>query len=222
MSAVLIVGAGGLGGPIAMALAASGVEAIRLCDPDVVEPSNLQRQIQFTTGDLGRPKAEALADRLRRRGAMIDSIALAFAPETAASLLSGIDVVIDGSDSFATKFAVNDAAVAARIGAVIAAAIGTGGQVLATRPGQACYRCLFEAPPETETGRCANAGILGAACGVIAGEATRAALALLDGRPTEALVVYDDVTAGAPRRIDFAPRPGCDACDARVRKEKAS
>lgn len=224
MTSILIVGAGGLGGPIAMALAASGVESLRICDPDAVELSNLQRQIQFATADLGRSKADALAARLRRRGsARVESTTRRFAPETAASLLSGIDVVIDGSDNFATKFAVNDAAVAAGIGAVIAAAIGTRGQVLATRPGAACFRCLFEEPPETETGRCANAGVIGAACAVIAGEAVRAALGLVDSRrPAEALVVYDDVTSGAaPRRIDFAPRAGCRACGPQ-RKEKAS
>jgi adenylyltransferase/sulfurtransferase len=213
-AAVLIVGAGGLGGPIAMALAASGIGALRICDPDSVELSNLQRQIQFTLDDLGKNKATALAARLAARGHhQVEPTGRRFEASTAAALLHEIDMVIDGSDNFATKFAVNDAAVERDIPAVIGAAIGTRGQVLSAIPGGGCYRCLFETPPQTETGTCANAGVLGATCAVIAGEAAAAALALIDGESTAALVVYDDVTASAaPRRIDFERRADCAAC----------
>jgi adenylyltransferase/sulfurtransferase len=221
-ASVLIVGAGGLGGPIALALAAAPVGSIRVCDPDDVELSNLQRQIQFALADLGKSKARALAARLERRGyRSIEATTRRFDAVTAAALLNGIDLVIDGSDNFATKFAINDAAVARGIPAVIAAALGTRGQVLAARPGAGCYRCLFEEPPETETGTCANAGILGATCAVIAGEAALAALAILDGRDTDPLVVYDDVTSpAAPRRVRFEPRSSCAACG--QPQEKAS
>lgn len=220
---ILIVGAGGLGGPIAMALAAARPRAtLRICDPDAVELSNLQRQIQFAVDDLGKSKAIALAARLERRGFdRVEPTTRRFAGDTAAALLHGVDLVIDGSDNFATKFAVNDAAAARGIPAVIAAAIGTRGQVLTAIPGAACYRCLFEAPPETETGSCANAGVVGATCAVIAGEAALAAVAVLAGEPVDTLVVYDDLTStAAPRRVHFEPRSGCPGCDRR--KERAS
>jgi len=222
MTRVLVVGAGGLGGPIAMALASSGV-ATRICDSDSVELSNLQRQIQFTIDDLGKAKASALAERVRDRGhEAVESANRPFESATAASLLHGVDLVIDGSDSFATKFEVNDQAARRAIPAVIASAIGTGGQVVAVAPGGGCYRCFFEEPPERETGSCANAGIVGATCAVIAGEAVRAASALLAGESVDPLVVYDDVTGAAePRRIQFEPRPGCTACAPRE-KDRAS
>lgn len=211
----LVVGAGGLGGPIAMALAAAGVEHLRVCDPDAVELSNLHRQIQFSGADLGAPKAERLAARLAARGAAgVEARAERFEAATAAALLAGVDVAIDGSDNFATKFAVNDEALARGIPAVIAAAVGWRGQVLLARPGAGCYRCLFEEPPENDNGGCAQVGVIGAACGVIAGEAAAMALAVLAGEPTQQLIVHDHVAGAAPRRIHFSPRPGCPACAA--------
>jgi molybdopterin-synthase adenylyltransferase len=215
----LLVGAGGLGGPLAYALAAAGARALAICDPDEVDLSNLQRQIQFTNADVGRPKAEAIADELARRGyprERIRATSEAFAPERAAALAAGADILIDGSDDLNTKFAVSDAAVALGLPCVIAGVLRYTGQVLAVWPGESgYYRCLFEDPPEDDAPSCAEAGVLGAAVAVVAGAAARAALRLARGDRSGAgaLEVYDDLRRAAPPRVvRYNRRPSCPAC----------
>jgi len=211
---VLIVGAGGLGGPIAYALAAAGVE-LTVCDDDRVELSNLQRQVQFTMADLGQPKATALVAELGRRGTPgARAEVRRFDAGSAADLAAGADVLIDGSDDPATKFAVADWAVATGRAHVIAGVLRWGGTVFAGAPGSACYRCLFESPPD-DAPTCADAGVVGAACAVIGGLAAGAALALLAGdrRGAGAAIAVDDLRRGlAPRTVRLAPRPGCPSC----------
>jgi adenylyltransferase/sulfurtransferase len=221
----LIVGAGGLGGPAALALTARGA-GVTLCDHDVVELSNLQRQIQFRTSDIGRPKVEALASALIRRGAAPGSVRAVrrrFERDTARELLAGIDVVIDGTDSLPTKFAVSDAAVRLGVPFAIGGVLRYQGQVLAGRPGvTGCYRCVFERPPPEDADRCADAGVLGAIVGVVAGWLARAAFALAQGddRLAGRVLVFDDVARAAePREVPFRPRPGCRACARYARKE---
>lgn len=210
-----IIGAGGLGGPVAYALAAAGAESLTLCDPDRVELSNLQRQVQYSTADIGRLKVEALAGELLRRGyprTRIRIVAARFDADTADQVLDGAGVVIDGTDDLVTKFATNDAACALGVGAVIGGVLRYSGQVLAFLPGEnGCYRCLFETPPEQDAHSCAEAGVLGAAVAVIGGVMARAALAL--PRSAGQLLVFDDLTRSpAPRRVRYNPRPGCSAC----------
>lgn len=217
-----VIGAGGLGGPVAYALAAAGARALTLCDHDVVDLGNLQRQVQFTTGDLGRAKVEALADELVRRGARrgaLRPLALRFAADTADRVLDGVDVVVEGSDDPATKFAVNDAAVARGLRFAIGGVERHGGQVFAGRPGAACYRCLFEGPPagSDPAPSCADAGVLGAAVAVIGGLLARTALELAaggggEGSSGELLVVDDTADGSPPRRVRYNPRRGCPAC----------
>jgi len=217
----LVVGAGGLGGPVSYALAAAGAASITVCDDDVVDLSNLQRQIQFTTADVGRPKVQALGDELTRRGyasQRYTGVCERFSAKTAARLLDDVDVVIDGSDNFVTKFAVNDVSVAAELPFVIGGVLRYTGQVLAAIPGQTgCYRCVFEAPPEDDDANsCAQAGVLGAVVGVIGGELAAAALALAAGDASCAgsIRLYNDIaSAEPPRTIRFNRRPGCGACD---------
>lgn len=175
---------------MAYALARAGVD-LTVCDPDVVELSNLQRQVQFRTADIGRPKVECLADELVRRGherARIRAISMRFTADSAAEVVDNVDVIVDGSDDFATKFEVNDQAMRAGIPYVIASVVRYTGQVFAADPGRiaqgmgGCYRCLFEQPPapgEDEGRTCADGGVLGAAVGLVGGIAARAALALL-------------------------------------------
>ena len=227
-----LIGAGGLGGPVAYALAAAGARRIVLCDHDRVELSNLQRQIQFTTGDVGRRKVDALAGELVRRGypaARIRTHAVRFSPATAAEVLDGVDVVVEGSDSPPTKFAANDEAMRRALPFAVGGVERHGGQILSALPGRSgCYRCLFEEPPPAEDApSCAEAGVLGAAVAVMGGLLARAALELAadrggahiaagpgDGGP--GLTVVDDVSArSAPRRVRYNPRPGCPACRAR-------
>jgi molybdopterin/thiamine biosynthesis adenylyltransferase len=213
---VLIVGAGGLGGPIAYAIAAAGV-GLTVCDDDAVELSNLQRQVQFATDDIGRPKAEALVGELARRGAdraRLRAASTRFTAATADALAGDADLLIDGSDDPDTKFAVADWAVRHQRLYVVAGVLRWGGTVFAGGPGSACYRCLFEEPPEGGP-TCADAGVVGAACAVVGGLAAEAALALLRGDAAAAgtVIVIDDLRRGLPpRRVRLEPRVGCASC----------
>jgi molybdopterin-synthase adenylyltransferase len=213
-----LVGAGGLGGPVAYALAAAGAGRLVLVDHDTVELSNLQRQIQFTTADVGRRKVDALASELVRRGypaGRIRALAVRFSRETADDVLDGVDVLVEGSDDPATKFAANDEAMRRALPFAVGGVERHAGQVLSAVPGRSgCYRCLFEEPPPPERApSCAEAGVLGAAVAVIGGLLALAALGLARGDGAAELVVVDDVSArSAPRRVRYNPRLGCPAC----------
>jgi molybdopterin-synthase adenylyltransferase len=207
-----IVGAGGLGGPIALALGAAGVELV-IVDPDSVELSNLHRQIQFTNIELGQPKAARLAGSVVARTGTARGVIGRWSTGNADELGADADVVIDASDDPATKFAVADWAVASGRCYVIAAALRYGGNVMAGAPGAACYRCLFEDPVEAAS--CADAGVLGPVVGAIGGVASALALALARGDRTlaGALLVFEDLRrAPDPRIVRFAPRVDCPAC----------
>jgi adenylyltransferase/sulfurtransferase len=207
-----IVGAGGLGGPIAISLGAAGVE-LSIVDHDHVELSNLPRQIQFTSADLDQPKAARLAGLVVARGGNARSVVSRWTADSAGELGAAADVVIDASDDPATKFAIADWAVANGRCYVIAAALRYGGNVMAGAPGVACYRCLFEDPIDAPT--CADAGVLGPVVGAIGGVAAAVALALAHGDRVlaGALLVFEDLRRAAdPRIVRFAPRAGCPAC----------
>lgn len=205
----LVVGAGGLGGPIALALAAGGVE-VAVHDPDVVELSNLHRQIAFTDADLGAAKARRLAALIERLGGHAIGHVGRFDAATGAD----VDLIVDGSDDPATKFAVADRAGAARLPYVIASALGLGGNVFVGGPGAACYRCLFEDPP-AEAPSCADAGVLGPLVAWIGGVAAGHGLRLLAGDHRDAGTLWRlDGPGRAPRTLRLARRPGC-ACEAR-------
>jgi molybdopterin/thiamine biosynthesis adenylyltransferase len=186
---VVILGAGGLGCPAALALAESaGPElALRLVDDDRVERSNLPRQILFRDEDAGRPKAEVAASRLGDR-VEVQPVAARFTADSAAALLEGAAVLLDGTDNFETRFAANDAAIQAGIPLVHGAALGWQGQLLTVLPGEtACLRCLFEAPPPPGAlPTCAEAGVAGPLCGLVGAAMADEALALLRGEPPRA------------------------------------
>ncbi len=215
-----LVGAGGLGGPVAYALAAAGARRLVVIDPDRVDLSNLQRQVQFTTADVGRPKVHALADELVRRGYPRERVVPVEGrfSRAAAALLDGVDVVVDGSDDPETKFASNDEAMARGLGLAIGGVERYGGHVVSSVAGRGgCYRCLFEEPPD-DAPSCADAGVLGAAVAAIGGLLARAALGLAGGGGGE-LVVIDDVGSRSPaRRVRYNPRPGCPACAPSARR----
>ncbi len=215
----LIIGVGGLGAPAATALAAAGVATLGLVDPDRVELSNLHRQPLYGEDDLGRYKVEAAAARL---GALhpavgVETHRVRFDLATAA-LVDGFDVVLDGTDSVAAKFAINDAAVARGVPLVHAGAIGTRAQLLTVVPGEtACYRCLFEEPPPAdEVASCQEAGVLGPSV-VLAGtlQAADAIRVLSGAAPLFANhLLALDTAAGSWRRVVVTPRPGCATCGA--------
>lgn len=206
-----LIGAGGLGGPIALSLAAAGLELV-IVDPDVVELSNLHRQIQFTAQDLGQAKATRLAGLAAARGVAARGVVARWLPEDAEAHTEDADLVVDASDDPETKFAAADWAVANGRTYVIAAALRYGGSVMAGAPGVACYRCLFEEPGEAPT--CAEAGVLGPVVGAIGGLAAAIGVGLARGdrRLAGALVALDDLRTDAPRFVRFAPRPDCPAC----------
>lgn len=207
-----IVGAGGLGGPIAFALGAAGVE-LTIVDFDRVELSNLHRQIQFTAADLEQPKAARLAGAIVSRGGIARAVVGKWEAARADELGGDADLIIDGSDDPETKFAVADWAVANGRRYVIAGALRYGGNVMAGAPGVACYRCLFETPVEAPT--CAEAGVLGPVVGAIGGVAAALGLGLIQGDRTYAgaLFAFDDLRRVAePRIVRFAARRDCPAC----------
>src|SRR5436190_11854451 len=220
---VLIIGAGGLGCPAALALGAGGVRRIGVVDDDRVDASNLHRQVLFADEDVGAMKADAFARALARRFPAVDVAAHAvrFDVGNAHALIQDYDVVIDGSDNFATKFLANDAAVLARRPLIHGAAVGTGGQLLTVPPGgRPCYRCLFEEPPPAGVGpSCAEAGVLGPVPGVIGALQGAEAARLLAGQnPAFAgrLVQYDSLGM-VVRAVRFNPNPTCAVCGAAPR-----
>jgi len=178
---VLVVGAGGLGCPALLYLAAAGVGRIVVVDSDSVEASNLQRQVLYAEDDLGQPKAEVATRRLRALNRFIEVIPVTerFRRKNALELVGASDVVIDGSDNFATRYLVNDACVMAERPFVYGAIQGFDGQLSVFNwRGGPTYRCLFPSPPPAELApNCAEAGVLGVLPGMVgtwqAGEAIK-------------------------------------------------
>jgi adenylyltransferase/sulfurtransferase len=215
---VLIIGAGGLGCPAALALGAAGAGRIAVVDDDRVDPTNLHRQVLFGDGDVGELKAVAFARALARRFPALDVVphAVRFEVGNARELVAAHDVVIDGSDNFATKFLANDAAVLAGKPLVHGAAVGTGGQLLTVAAGgRPCYRCLFEEIPPAGVGpSCAEAGVLGPVPGVIGALQGAEAARLARGEtPAFAgrLIQYDSAGMIA-RVVPFNSNPLCGVC----------
>jgi molybdopterin/thiamine biosynthesis adenylyltransferase len=212
----VVIGVGGLGCAAAAVLADEGMGTLRLVDPDRVDVSNLHRQVLYGEADLGRPKVDAAASRLRRDqpALRVEPRPERFGPE-AAAVLTGADVIVDGTDSVAAKFLVNDAAVAAGIPLVHAGAVGFTAQLMTVLPGGACYRCLFEAPPpEDDVPSCHDAGILGPVVALAGALQGAEAVRILRGDPpsfADRIVSYDAWT-GAWRSVPVAPRASCAAC----------
>src|SRR3990167_4202387 len=157
-ASVLMVGAGGLGAPAALYLAAAGVGRIGLADPDTIALSNLQRQVLYATDDVGQAKTAVAAARLSALNpdVVIEAHPLAVTTNNAAALIAGYDLVLDGTDDFATRFAVYDACVAASKTLVSGAIARWTGQI-GVYPGKPCYRCLVpDVPPDADT--CSTVG----------------------------------------------------------------
>jgi molybdopterin/thiamine biosynthesis adenylyltransferase len=219
-ASVLIVGAGALGSPVAAYLAGAGVGRLGLVDDDDVELSNLHRQHLHFTPDLGVPKAESAAAKLRflNPGVLVEAYRVRLDETSAPGLVAGHDLVVDCSDSFATRYAVNAACCAAGVALVEGGVLGTSGLVMAIRPGEsACYRCAFaEPPPPGSAPSCAEAGVLGPAAGVIGSLQALEALKLLTGFQPPALNSFLQVDLADPAllRVAVARRPDCPDCAA--------
>jgi molybdopterin/thiamine biosynthesis adenylyltransferase len=212
---VLIVGAGGLGSPAALYLAAAGVGVLGLVDPDVVSLSNLQRQVLYATDEVGRLKIDRAAERLAGLNphVQIEAHAVTVASDNAAEVIAGYDLVLDGTDNFDVRFAVNGACVAAGK-PLVSGAIGRWtGQIAVFTPGGPCYRCLVpETPPDAET--CSAVGVVGALAGVVGAMMALEAVKLI-ARAGEALagrlMIYDGL-GGEARTVGLARDPACPTC----------
>jgi adenylyltransferase/sulfurtransferase len=215
---VLIVGAGGLGSPAALYLAAAGVGELSLVDFDAVDETNLQRQILYTTEDVGRPKLAAAAARLRAQNPHIAVTLheMPFSPANAMKLVGSADVVLDGSDNFPTRYLVNDACVFARKPNVYGSVFRFEGQasVFATAGGP-CYRCLHpEPPPPGLIPNCADAGVLGVLPGVIGTIQATEAIKLIvgAGEPLIGRLLLYDALRARMREIGLPRDPACPVC----------
>ncbi len=215
---VMVVGCGGLGSPALYYLAAAGVGRLGLLDPDRVEVSNLQRQILHATSDIGRAKVDSASERLRALNPHVRLAAhpVRLAADNAAELLAPYDVVLDCTDTFASKYLLNDACVALKKIFVHAGISGFCGQLLTVIPGKSpCLRCVFPAPPAA-TEAAAAAGPLGPVPGVIGALQAFEAIKYLAGVGTlltDRLLTYDGLT-GEFRPIHAHRNPACPACGA--------
>ena len=170
-SSVLVIGAGGLGSPAALYLAAAGVGRIGIADGDVVDLSNLQRQILHTTNDLGRPKVESAAESMRAINPDVEVVPYKelVTSKNILDMIKDYDFIIDGTDNFPAKFLINDACVMADKPFVHAGILRFYGQIMTIIPHETvCYRCLFEKPPaKGSVPTCKEAGVVGAVAGVL-------------------------------------------------------
>ena len=215
-SRVLLVGVGGLGCPAAQYLVAAGVGLVGLLDDDIVDATNLQRQVLYAEADVGRPKAEVAAERLSavNSGVTVVPLGTRLTAANAHEIVSGYDVVVDGSDNFATRYVVNDACVLAGAALVSGSLYRYDGQVTTIRsPETGCYRCLFASPPP-EQAPCQGAGVLGALAGMIgtiqAAEATRLLVTGQSGLLGALLLV--DARDMSFRRVSLRRDPACPLC----------
>ena len=221
---VLVVGAGGLGAPVLQYLAAAGIGTLGLVDDDTVDLSNLQRQIVHTTDRIGQSKVDSAAASLAAINpeVAVDRIAERLTAANAERLIAAHDIVVDGSDNFATRYLLNDACFFARKPLVSGALLRFEGQVATFRPwqggdGNPCYRCLFpESPPAGLIPRCEEVGIFGAVTGVIgtlqAAEVLKLVLGL--GEPLTGRMLMYDALAGAFHELKVRRDPDCALCGA--------
>ncbi|MDW8469452.1 MAG: molybdopterin-synthase adenylyltransferase MoeB [Burkholderiales bacterium] len=218
----LVVGAGGLGCPAALYLAASGVGRLVLADPDRVDLTNLQRQILYTTASIGALKVEAARAALAALNPEVEVVPLAARLEGAAlaPLVAEADVVLDCSDNFATRHAVNRACAAQRRPLVSAAVVRFDAQLMVfdlASPGSPCYACLFPEDAQAEEVACAQLGVFAPLAGAVGALQAMEAVKLLAGvgeRPRARFLLLD-ARRGEWRSLKVAKDPGCAVCGAR-------
>jgi molybdopterin/thiamine biosynthesis adenylyltransferase len=212
---VLIVGVGGLGCPVAIVLARAGVGTLGLCDDDAVERTNLHRQILFDDADVATPKLDAAA---RALASMAPSLTLhahrtRLLPHNAIDIVREYDVVVEGSDNFATKFLAADACALAGVPVVHASAVGWIGTALAVGAhGRPCYRCVFEDVPDRDAPNCAEAGVIGPVVGIVAAAQADLVLGMVDEVPVGGQLVTFDGRSDVMRRRRITRRDDCALC----------
>ena len=224
-SRVLLVGAGGLGSPAALYLAAAGVGTLGLVDFDAVDITNLQRQVIHGTKDLGRPKLDSASDRIRdlNPNVYVEQFDTALTSDNALQIAGDFDVVVDGTDNFPTRYLVNDTCVILGIPNAFGSVLRFEGQasVFATESGP-CYRCLFRQPPPPGlVPSCAEAGVLGVLPGLVGTiQATEAIKLILGtGDPLIGRLLLIDALTMQFRTIELRRDPECPACGTHEIKE---
>ena len=216
-SRVLLVGAGGLGSPVALYLAAAGVGTIGIADGDVVSVTNLQRQVLHSTPDVGRPKVDVARERITALNpdVKVETYEYYLSESNALELIRPYDFVIDGTDNFSTKYLVNDACVMLGKAFSMGGISRYSGQLMTHVPGSACYRCLFPEPPaKSDVETCAMVGVLGSIAGMLGTVQTTECikyLAGVGGLLTNALLTFDALSMQW-NRFDFPQRSDCQLC----------
>ena len=217
-SSALVVGAGGLGSPALLYLAAAGVGRIGVIDGDRVDLSNLNRQVIHAEASVGRRKVESAAEAIRaiRSEAEVETHDEALTAGNAAGLFRRYGVVVDGSDNFPTKYLCSDASVVTGVPLVHAGVLRFGGQIMSVLPGRGpCLRCLIpEIPPRRDAPTCSEAGIVGAAAGVVGSWQAVEAIKILAGagEPLCGRLLTVDTLSGASSVLSVSRDPGCPAC----------
>ena len=216
-SKALIVGAGGLGSPSAIYLTLAGVGTVGIVDFDVVDISNLQRQILHHTKDIGRPKLESAKDNLKSYNPDVNVVLHEDRLEShnAREIISQYDLVINGADNFATRYLVNDACYLEGKPLVDGSILIFDGQATVFMPGEGCYRCLFPSPPPPGmVPNCAEAGVLGALTGLVGSiqstEALKLMLGIGDSLSSRLLLV--DALSMSFREVKLKRNPACPLC----------
>ena len=214
---VLIIGAGGLGGPVALYLALAGVGTIGMVDFDTVDLSNLQRQVLHTTETIGMSKLESARRTLARYNPDVNLIAHEFAinSDNAMELMKDYDIIVNGADNFATRYLVNDAAYLSGKPLVDGSILIFDGQITTYIPGHGCYRCIFpEPPPPGMVPNCAEAGVLGALTGTIGSlQATEVVKVILGvGEPLLNRLLLVDALNMEFRMVKTRHDPACPLC----------
>jgi adenylyltransferase/sulfurtransferase len=214
---VLVVGAGGLGAPLLLYLGAAGVGTLGIVDDDVVDLTNLQRQVVHTTAAIDTPKVDSAAATVRRLNPDVRVVThnARLTAANAAEMIAAYDIVADGSDNFPTRYLLNDASRLAGKTLVTAALLRFEGQLFTFKEGAPCYRCVFsEAPPADLVPRCEEAGILGALCGVMGSlQATEVMKELLRvGDSLAGHMLLYDALGPTFRKIKLKRDPACALC----------
>src|SRR5579864_5502657 len=215
---VLCIGTGGLGAPLGLYLAAAGVGRVGLVDFDVVDFTNLQRQVLFGTTDVGRPKIAAAADHLRNLNPeiQIDRFETHLSSENALDILKDYDIVVDGTDNFPTRYLVNDACVILGKSNVYGSIFRFEGQItIFGAPGGPCYRCLYpEPPPPGLVPSCAEGGVLGVLPGIVGTIQAAETLKLIIGKgePLIGRLLLFDALEMKFRELKLRRNPECPAC----------